>query len=284
MSKNKYCDVSIVCANYNNGKYLDEFMSSIINSTMLPKELIIIDDGSTDESLEILSRYNVPFLKVISLINNLGFANALNVGIAKTSSKYILRIDPDDLLEKTRIEKQFSFLEKNPDIGVIGSNALYFHDNNSQSLSTSNFPLTSDEIKKRYIFGEHGLLHGTVMGRLELFNKFKYAQDSVPAEDYEIFAKMINEGVKAVNLVDILTRVRIHENSVSNDLPKSTYIKMFSIRDVIFNKKTSWLRLNTTYYCNYFYRKYKYNRFFTRFIYLIISITLRPDKLWRRLS
>ena len=93
MSKNQYCDVSIICANYNNGKYLDEFFSGVINSTVLPKELIIIDDGSSDNSLEILSRYNLPYLKVIVLENNLGFANALNEGISKAKGKYILRVD-----------------------------------------------------------------------------------------------------------------------------------------------------------------------------------------------
>ncbi len=284
MNKKHSCDVSIVCANYNNGRYLDEFIYSVEQSSALPKELIIIDDGSTDNSMEILSKYELTYLSVIALEANIRFANALNVGIKKATAKYILRVDPDDLLEKRRIEKQYSFLEKNSDVGIVGSNALYFHSKNNQSLSGSNFPLSFYEIKRRYIFGEHGVLHGTVMGKSTLFKKFEYVQENVPAEDYEIFAKMIKHGVKFANLGERLTKVRIHKNSVSNFLHKSTYIKMFLIRDTIFNKNTSWFKLNSTYYCNYFYRKYKYDRQAIRVIYLLISIILRPDKLWRRLK
>lgn len=284
MNKKHYCDVSIVCANYNNGRYLNQFIFSIEQSSVLPKELIIVDDGSTDNSIEILSTYTLPYLKVIVLKINQGFANALNVGVSEATSKYILRVDPDDLLEKSRIKKQFSFLEENKDVGMLGSNALYFHGENNKIVGSSKFPLLFHEIKRRYVFGEHGVMHGTVMGKSTLFKKFQYVQENVPAEDYEIFAKMINDGVKFANLEERLTKVRIHENSVSNFLPKSTYIKMFSIRDTIFNKNTSWLKLNSTYYCNYFYRKYKYNRQAIRVVYLFISITLRPDKLWRRLK
>jgi glycosyltransferase involved in cell wall biosynthesis len=285
MNKKHSCDVSIVCANYNNGRYLDEFIYSVEQSSALPKELIIIDDGSTDNSMEILSKYELTYLSVIALEANIGFANALNVGIKKATAKYILRVDPDDLLEKRRIEKQYSFLEKNSDVGIVGSNALYFHSKNNQSLSGSNFPLSFSHIKKRYILGEHGVLHGTVMGKTTLFKKFEYVQENVPAEDYEIFAKMIKHDVKFANLGERLTKVRIHENSVSNVLPKSTIIKTFTIRDTIFNKKTSWFRLNTTYYCGFYYRKYMYDdRFFNKYFFLLISIILRPDKLWRRLG
>lgn len=284
MNKEHYCDVSIVCANYNNGCYLDQFILSIKQSSALPKELIIVDDGSTDNSIEVLSKHTLPYLKVIALKVNKGFANALNIGILEATSKYILRVDPDDLLEKSRIKKQFSFLEENKDVGMLGSNALYFHGENNKIVGSSKFPLLFHEIKRRYVFGEHGVLHGTVMGKSTLFKRFQYVQENVPAEDYEIFAKMINDGVKFANLEERLTKVRIHENSVSNFLPKSTYIKMFSIRDTIFNKNTSWLKLNSTYYCNYFYRKYKYNRQAIRVVYLFISIILRPDKLWRRLK
>ena len=95
---------------------------------------------------------------------------------------------------------------------------------------------------------------------------------------------MVKDGVLAENLSSEYTFVRIHTNSVSNFLPKSTYVKMFNLRDEIFNKKTTWFRLNTTYYCNYFYRKYKYNKSIKRYFYLLLSAILRPDKLWKRLK
>ncbi|QFZ54431.1 glycosyltransferase family 2 protein [Oceanihabitans sp. IOP_32] len=282
-SKKEICDVSIVCANYNNGKYLDEFISSVINSSALPKELIIIDDGSTDESLKILSRYNLPYLKVIALKSNVGFANALNVGIKETTGKYILRVDPDDILEKTRIAKQYTFLEKNSDIDITGSNVTYFNEKLESVVGSSNFPQKYESIYKRYIKGEHGLLHGTVMGKSLFFKKYLYCQSNVPAEDYDIFSRMIKDGVKAQSFPDKLTFVRIHQNSVSNALPFSTIKKTYALRDKIFKTKTSFFLVVINYLSLKYYRKYYFEKNnFKRVLFLGISGLFRPDKVIKK--
>lgn len=284
MNDRRVADVSIVCANYNNGKFLTEFIKSVIDSSVEPMELIVIDDGSKDNSLQVLEQYDLSFLKIIKLPHNVGFGNALNEGINVASGKYILRIDPDDLLVKDRISLQYEFLENNPEYGLIGSNAEYFQDNDYQKTNLSNFPTSYKEIKRRYEFGDHGLLHGTVMGKSSLFKNYRYEQSTVPAEDYHIFARMIRDGVLAANLKDVLTKVRIHTNSASNFLPKSTYLKTFNLRDKIFDTNTTWLRLNRTYYCNYYYRKFKYVNSYKRYFFLFLSVILRPDKLWKRLN
>lgn len=279
MSKNQYCDVSIICANYNNGKYLDDFFSGVINSTVLPKELIIIDDGSSDNSLEILSRYNLPYLKVIVLENNLGFANALNEGISKAKGKYILRVDPDDILEKTRIEKQFNFLENNPTIDLTGTNVVYFNGTLENSVGNSNFPQESEKIRKRFQKGEHGLLHGTVMGKTLIFKKHLYNQANVPAEDYDIFSRMIKDGAKAQSISENLTFVRIHQNSVSNTLPFSTVKKTYLLRDEVFETKTSSFKIVVNYLSLKYYRRYFFERnHVKRILFLGISSVLRVDK------
>ena len=108
----KIVDISILCANYNNANYLDEFFNSIINSTYSVKEIIIVDDCSTDNSCEIIENYSkiLDNIILIKLDKNVGFANALNEGIKYVTAKYILRIDPDDVLASDRIEKQYDFL------------------------------------------------------------------------------------------------------------------------------------------------------------------------------
>ena len=104
-------------------------------------------------------------------------------------------------------------------------------------MGNSNFPQESEKIRKRFQKGEHGLLHGTVMGKTLIFKKHLYNQANVPAEDYDIFSRMIKDGAKAKSISENLTFVRIHQNSVSNTLPFSTeaIIGMFTVSSSFFN-------------------------------------------------
>ncbi|MEO8932803.1 MAG: glycosyltransferase [Xanthomarina sp.] len=284
MSKKESYDVSIVCANYNNGKYLEEFVFSVINSSVMPKELIIVNDGSTDNSLEILSKFNLGYIKVIELKDNVGFANALNVGVREATAKYILRIDPDDVLEKTRIEKQYTFLNKNEDIDLTGSNVVYFNEKIDNKVGSSNFPQSGKVIYNRYLKGEHGLLHGTIMGKSVLFKKYLYRQEHVPAEDYDIFSRMIYDGANAKSTSETLTFVRIHENSVSNSLPFSTIKKTYNLRDEIFNTKTNSFKIGINYLNLKYYRKYYFEKnWVKKFWFLGLSSMFRPDKVIRKI-
>lgn len=284
MTDKKICDVSIISANYNNGKYLDDFIKSIICSTVIPKELILIDDGSTDDSINILERFNLPYMYIIKLQINRGFANALNEGIRRATGTYIMRVDPDDILKEDRIEKQYTFLESNKKIDIVGCNVLYFSQKIESVLGTSNFSTRQEEIIKRYHSGEHGMLHGTIMGKAYLFKENRYNQKNVPAEDYDIFSRMIKQGARPANLQEILTYIRIHKNSVSNNLPFSTVEKTYELRDKIFNSTTSRFKIVLNYLCVRYYRKYYFeNNIFKKAIYLSISSICRPDKAMRRI-
>lgn len=284
MNKKKICDVSIVCANFNNGKYLDEFITSIINSTQEPRELIIIDDGSTDNSLSVLEKYNFHFLKLIYLKENIGFANALNVGVEAAVGKYILRIDPDDILGVNRIALQYAFLENNDEVDIIGSNVVYFNEIINNIVGSSNFPVTERAIVKRYKKGEHGLLHGTIMAKAFLFKENKYNQYNVPAEDYDIFSRMITNGARPKSLKQALTYVRIHGNSVSNDLPFRTIKITYRLRDEIFKTKTSKFVIAINFLSLRFYRKYYFEKnAIMKLWYLAVSVLFRPDKALKKI-
>jgi len=284
MNKKKTANVSIVSANFNNGKYLKEFLDSVINSTMEPKELIIVDDGSKDNSVQILRQYNLDFLIIVELVENKGFAKALNIGVKKASAEYILRVDPDDLLERTRIEKQYSLLKKYKDIDLTGSNVIYFNETIQNKVGSSNFPERTELINKRYYKGEHGLLHGTIMGKTDLFKKHPYFQENVPAEDYDVFSRMIKNGANAKSISEALTFVRIHQNSVSNSLPFSTVKKTYDLRDKIFGTNTSFLKVGVNYLNLKYYRKYYFEKhLFKKLWFLCVSCVFRPDKVIKKL-
>jgi glycosyltransferase involved in cell wall biosynthesis len=279
-------DVSIVVANYNNGKYISKFISSVISSTFLPKELILVDDGSQDDSIaQIISFLNDNnFIQLIRFPQNKGFAHALNEGVRLASGKYIMRVDPDDYLHPERIERQYKFLESNQQVDVLGSNIFYFDSASGKVVFYSNVPLDHAQIVKTFQSGNCGIIHGSMMCKSTLMKQFKYDQKSVPAEDYELFSLMLKVGYKSGNLPDALTYVRIHINSISNDLPFDTIRKTFELKHRIWNTKTDLLTVKRTHLYLYYYRKFLFTKGGQKYIYLFLAVLFNPMKLFARLT
>jgi glycosyltransferase involved in cell wall biosynthesis len=275
-------DVSIVAANYNNGPFLDDFMVSIIDSACYPKELIIIDDASTDNSLQILKAYEwLPFLNIIPLKNNVGLASALNMGLEMASSKYIMRLDPDDVIDSTKIGIQFEYLEEHPSVDVLGTNAYYFTKDKNIRINTTNFPEKHDSIYQRFYNGQFGVLHGTIMAKASVIKAYPYF-NARPVE-YVSFSNMIKDGYQFHNLSQVLYGVRIHGDSFVSTMKYTQYKNLFGYRDSIFQTKTSSGYICLLYYHIYFYRKYMLTENVAlKYCFLIMSIILQPGKLLAR--
>jgi glycosyltransferase involved in cell wall biosynthesis len=279
-------DVSVVCANYNNGRFLHDFFQGFADSKIWPKELIFVDDGSIDDSISIAETFTplLPFLKILPLTKNVGFGNALNEGIRCATASYIMRIDPDDIVLPDRIGIQVEMLSLG-DFDVVGSNAEIFHSESGRALGKTNFPLRHLEISAKIRAGEHGVLHPTVMARASLFKSNLYIQENVPAEDYDIFARMLKSGARFANTGTVLTRYRVHQMSASNHLPFSTINKTFKIRDALFNTRTSLFNVLVYYVHIKYYRKYLFSQsLIPRFLFLAVSSALYPRKLLRRID
>lgn len=281
----KTANVSIVTANYNNGKYLKDFIGSVIKSSVLPKELIIIDDGSTDDSIKILEDYSkLEYLKIIKFDKNRGFCNALNEGIKNASADYIMRVDPDDIILVNRIKTQFEFLEKNKEIDVVGSNVIYFHNDTKKEVFRSNFPTNHSGIKTTFIRGEHGVQHPSTMIRAKVMKQYNYKQENFKAEDYEIFALMIKDGHQFANIDEPLTKMRIHGQSVSSNINYSTIKRTYLIRDGIFGTYTSPMKIHFYYWYILNYKKFLITRNkILKLLYLSLSILFYPSKFFRRI-
>ena len=280
-------DISVISANYNNGKYLKQFIDSLLTSTMLPREIIVVDDGSKDDSVAILQSLmrQTTFLKPVYLNTNQGFANALNCGLQNASCPYVLRLDPDDYIHPERIRLQYEMLQNDPTLDIVGSNAAYFDDGSGKIIFKTNFPTEPEAIRKRYLEATHGVLHGTVMGKTSLFKQIGYDQQHVPAEDYAIFAQMIARGAYMRNLPAALTFVRIHSGSVSNDLKFKAIREPYIICNELFNTNYGSIRIHLNYYHLKFYRKFLFLKNpVKRTWFLALAICLAPSKLISRIK
>lgn len=277
-------DVSIVAANYNNASYLSDFIESVQLSEVLPRELIIIDDGSTDNSIDLLNYWNhLDYLIVIAFEKNKGFTAALNAGIKRASSKYIMRADPDDMLLPERIWKQFSFLEQNPHLDIIGSNALYFTNLTGDIINKTNFPISHKDIYKTYRNGEHGFLHATVMVKREIMQQYHY-QELSPGEDYELFSRMLKNGCKGMNLREPLYKVRVHTSSSTSGVKERDIIRTFAFRDKIFETKTNPLKIKRYFlYISHYRRSQLAKNPILKWSHLLLAVTFYPKSLFRRL-
>ncbi len=284
MFEKPVADISIIAPNYNNGRFLAGFIESVVSSTILPRELIIVDDGSTDESAAVFERFShIGFLKVIRFPAHRGLTEALNAGLELASGKYIMRADPDDTLFPERIERQYSYMETHPETGVAGCNVLYFHYQTGKNINVSNFPVDHAEILSAYRQGINGVQHPAAIIRRAIIGGHRYLE-IFPGEDYDFFSRIARDGHKFANLPEPLYRMRVHPASSTSNLTFQTIQNIFAVRDRIWGTRSSKIRIVRYFYYIFFYRKYQLSaNCMLRYCFLFFAGTCFPARVLKRL-
>jgi glycosyltransferase involved in cell wall biosynthesis len=205
--------ISVVMSVYNGANFLKEAIDSILIQTFSDFEFIIINDGSKDDSLNIIKSYNDSRIRLIENDGNKGLIYSLNKGIEVAKGKYIARIDADDIAVETRFEKQVSFLEENQNIGVLSSDYIRF--NNSSKKYTKSIS-RDDRIKSILLFSAT-ICHPTLMLRKSVLseNNLAYSSSAKHVEDYDLWTKLALI-TKFETLNEALLMYRDHENQVSH--------------------------------------------------------------------
>jgi glycosyltransferase involved in cell wall biosynthesis len=207
--------ITVLMPAYNAEKYIGEAIESVLLQTYGDFELIIVNDGSTDGTVKIINSFND---ERISLINqrNMGVAAALNTGIKHSRAPYIARFDADDICYPDRLEKQFNFLEQNPDYILVGSDADYILENNDFLFHFKCIAHSHQEIMQKLYF-YCPFVHPTVMYKKEsVCNAGGYPPDAHNFEDYLLWTSIANMG-KLCNLPEPLIKYRLNSNSVTID-------------------------------------------------------------------
>lgn len=204
--------ISVLMPAYNCGKYISFAINSILGQTFKEFEFIIIDDGSTDNTEEIISGIKDSRI-IYRKTENKGTSAALNYGISLCSSEWIARIDADDINSPHRLAKQVKFIEDNPEYDVISSWSVYFRDP-VKILFLLKEPLDHNEIYK-YLDIHNPINQSAMICRKSIFNKFKYNESLDSNEDYDLIYR-IRDYVTFCNMPEILVYTRVRENSRTN--------------------------------------------------------------------
>jgi glycosyltransferase involved in cell wall biosynthesis len=204
--------ITVLLPVYNTAKYIENAIKSILNQTFTDFELLIINDGSTDKSVEIIKTFKDKRIQLIHNPVNLGLIKALNKGINLAKGKYIARMDADDVTMPNRLEKQVAFLENNPEYALVGTQANFiFGDKLSKTLFSME---TSSEILPVLSLFSCPFIHPSVMIKTAILKEFYYNEGFTAAEDYELWTRILKK-YPCANLSESLLQYRIHDNNIS---------------------------------------------------------------------
>lgn len=218
--QNKSSLASIIMPVYNAGDFLVEAIESVKKQTYKNWELIAIDDGSTDNSLNVLKKYSTKDKRIkVFKTEHKGLSYALNLGLEKAKGEFIARMDADDINHLNRLETQLKFLNNHKNIILVGTQVTMVNEK-GKVLAKKSFPLDHNEIYRMMAY-MMPIQHATVMARTEYFKNIAY-QNHTTAEDVSMFFKMILRG-KVANLKENLYFYRLREESNSLKNLKKTY-------------------------------------------------------------
>ena len=204
---------SVVMPVYNAAQSVGRAVESVLSQSYGDFSLIIVDDGSTDESLEIIRSFADSRITVLENGENRGIEYSLNRGVKAADCEWVFRLDSDDECAPGRLDAQLEFLETHPEIWVLGSWAELLFDGGGVSLGS--VPVQNGQIKARLLF-HSAFFHPAVAVRRELFEWTGYSAKYPRAEDYDLWCRLaLNPRSRFFNLPEALIRYRVSERGLS---------------------------------------------------------------------
>lgn len=202
--------ITVLIPTFNpNAQYLKEMLLSLNKQSIQNFEVLIVDESTSFDINFIRSiKYNFK-IKIIKPKKKIGLASSLALGVNQIKTKYIARIDSDDLMHPNRLEKQFNFMENNSDIDVLGS-AVQKIDSRGYKIGLRRFPLEDKEIKASLHLW-NSIAHPALIIRRSFFEKYGNYSTDLHNEDYELWLRASKLGANFHNLKNPYLFYRIQE-------------------------------------------------------------------------
>ncbi|MDB5282007.1 MAG: glycosyl transferase family 2 [Bacteroidota bacterium] len=203
--------ITVLMPVYNAQLHLKEAIESILNQTFTDFEFLIINDGSTDNSEQIIKSYSDPRINYVKNEANIKLIATLNNGFAIAKGQYIARMDADDISLPERLAKQFAFMESHPEVSLAGTWFESIGEINAPGKYESDINL----IRLKMLY-QTQFCHPSVIIRKEAIKSIPVPFDPafIHAEDYELFSQLTYHGI-TTNIPEVLIKYRVHAANVS---------------------------------------------------------------------
>jgi glycosyltransferase involved in cell wall biosynthesis len=207
--------LTVLMPSYNAGPYIAEAIDSVLQQTFTDFEFIIINDGSTDNTMEVLRRYTDPRIKVVDQANK-GVIDSLNGGIMMAKGTFIARMDADDICLPHRLQTEYDFLGSHPEYDMVGSEADVIDKDGNFLLRLEPIGYSHQQIAEG-IDKKCPFIHPSVMFRKDMVIKAGlYPKNALTFEDHMLWKKMLSIG-KVCNIRQVLIKARFNPESVTID-------------------------------------------------------------------
>lgn len=223
--------VSVVIPVHNGEKYIKEALESCINQTYSTLEIIVVDDESTDTTLDILKEYEKKDnrIKAISVSKQNGLGNVINIGIRQSKGEYIARMDADDVMYPTRLEKQTEYLENNPDCVAVGGQ-IDIIDVDSKITGHREYAIEDKDIKKNMFLFQPFAHPAVTMRKSAVESVGLYPENMWKVEDVKFFFLLSQKGLYH-NLSDTVLKYRMTFNTESQSKMVDHFKKTNEVRN-----------------------------------------------------
>ena len=206
--------VSVLMAVHNGERHLSEALDSVLAQTLADFELVVVDDASTDGTAAMLDAYAERDDRVVVIRNaeNLRLPASLNRGLAQCRAPLVARADADDVNLPERLERQVAFLDRHPDVGVVGC-AFRKMDEAGHLLNTVRYATDHEAIRTRQLFLSSFLHPGVVFRASVVRAVGGYDEAYWTAQDSDLWTRL-RDRTRFANLPDVLVHYRVHSNSI----------------------------------------------------------------------
>ncbi|MGE7752389.1 glycosyltransferase family 2 protein [Lysinibacillus fusiformis] len=211
---------------FNEEKYIKQSIDSILNQTFTDFELIIVDDGSTDSTVDIIKEYKDERIFLVELKKNNGVGAAIKEGLQYTNREFVAKVDADDVYVENRFQVQLDYLQENKDVSIVDGLIRFFPDNEKVEESQRfhylkniqekqvNSILSPKEINEK-IYWFTCLTHSTLMFRRNIIETVNYNESLKVGEDYDFYYRLNKLGFQIHKIPIVLADIRISEASTT---------------------------------------------------------------------
>ena len=207
--------VTVVIPVYNREKYVGEAIESILGQTFRDFELLVIDDGSTDRSQEVVRSYHDPRIRLVCNASNEGIPRTRNTGIHLARGEYLAFLDSDDWAYPERLAKQVAFLDGHHNYAAVGTWIIWMDEEGRSLRRIKRKPVLPDEIAAQRLF-QQGIENSTSMARTAVLRAYEHREEFDISSDFDLWARIAAHH-KLATLPDVLARRRMHSGRITEE-------------------------------------------------------------------